>query len=108
MGFHYRQVDDTRVGEVASAVDEVLGGNSRLVKGLGKKVFELQPNLDWHKGKAVFWLLEDESLDAPVQPGEAPWERGFACWLAAHRGATVVANLVVDVLYAYLDPRIRY
>jgi alpha,alpha-trehalase len=29
----------------------------------GKKVFELQPGMDWHKGTAVRWLLE--ALELP-------------------------------------------
>ena len=43
---------------MASAVEEVLAGNSRLVKGLGKKVFELKPALPWDKGRAVGLLLD--------------------------------------------------
>ena len=58
LAVHYRQVDDARAGEVASAVDEVLAGNTRLVKGLGKKVFELKPALPWDKGRAVGLLLD--------------------------------------------------
>ena len=58
LAVHYRQVDDARVGEVANAVDEVLDGNTRLVKGLGKKVFEIKPALPWDKGRAVGVLLD--------------------------------------------------
>ena len=29
----------------------------------GKKVYELLPNTDWDKGKAVLWLLEDLHLE---------------------------------------------
>ena len=58
LAVHYRQVDDARIGEVASAVDDVLDGNTRLVKGLGKKVFELKPALPWDKGRAVALLLD--------------------------------------------------
>jgi trehalose 6-phosphate phosphatase len=36
-----------------------------LRKGYGKKVFELLPRLDWHKGKAVLWLLQALKLDRP-------------------------------------------
>ena len=57
--------DDARVGEVASAVDDVLAGNKRLVKGLGKKVFEIKPALPWDKGRAVRWLLAQLGLDSP-------------------------------------------
>jgi len=55
---HYRQVDAERVAEVAAAVDELLEDNSRLVKGLGKKVFEIKPALNWDKGRAVELLLD--------------------------------------------------
>jgi trehalose-phosphatase len=35
-----------------------------LRKGYGKKIFELQPRLDWHKGKAVLWLLQALALNS--------------------------------------------
>src|SRR6266542_634681 len=31
----------------------------------GKKVYELLPNIDWDKGKAVLWLLEKLGLEHP-------------------------------------------
>jgi len=31
----------------------------------GKKVYELLPNIDWDKGKAVLWLLEKLGLERP-------------------------------------------
>ena len=40
-------------------------GQPRLRKGWGKKVFELQPRIDWHKGKAVRWLLDALGLNTP-------------------------------------------
>ena len=55
---HYRQVDDTHIEEVARIVDAVLEDNRRLHKGLGKKVFELKPALQWDKGRAVELLLQ--------------------------------------------------
>ncbi|MBT8078601.1 MAG: trehalose-phosphatase [Gammaproteobacteria bacterium] len=54
---HYRQVDDALAGDVEQAVNEFLAANPRLIKGLGKKVFELKPALDWDKGRAVELLL---------------------------------------------------
>lgn len=62
---HYRRVQENRVKEVEDAVDRVLKEHSRLRKGSGKKVFELQPDIDWNKGKAVLWLLEQLELDRP-------------------------------------------
>lgn len=65
---HYRLVADADLPRVEQAVDRVLAGSPGLRKGLGKKVFELRPDLDWDKGHALLWLLgalelgEDEYL----------------------------------------------
>lgn len=45
------------------AVDGVIDAQPRLKKSSGKKVFEVQPGMDWHKGKALLWLLERLGLD---------------------------------------------
>jgi len=55
---HYRKVKDTQIETVEQHVDEVLSHYEGLRKSEGKKVFELQPDIDWDKGKAVTWLLE--------------------------------------------------
>jgi trehalose 6-phosphate phosphatase len=55
---HYRQVADENVPQVAQAVNEVAAHHCELRKITGKKVYELQPNIDWDKGKALLWLLE--------------------------------------------------
>lgn len=60
---HYRNVADEQVELVKQAVDKVLQGRQELKKGPGKKVLELKPNLDWHKGKAVLWLMQEIGLD---------------------------------------------
>lgn len=62
---HYRQVADDRVPEVENIVDEVSSREPKLRKSWGKKVFELQPKIDWHKGKALLWLLEKLDLAGP-------------------------------------------
>jgi trehalose-phosphatase len=40
----------------------------------GKKVYELLPDIDWDKGKAVLWLLENLGLDCangrPIYVGD--------------------------------------
>ena len=40
----------------------------------GKQVVELRPDLDWDKGRAIFWLLETLGLDlaavAPIYLGD--------------------------------------
>jgi trehalose 6-phosphate phosphatase len=62
---HYRRAADSRVGEVEQVVDQVHAASGRLRKSTGKKLFELQPDLDWHKGKALLWLLDRLGLNRP-------------------------------------------
>lgn len=60
---HYRKVGDRAIPKVEQAVDCVLGGHPNLRKSTGKKIFELQPDVDWNKGQALLWLLETLNLD---------------------------------------------
>ncbi len=62
---HYREVADKAVDSVEAVVDTVLRQNEKLRKSQGKKVYELQPRIDWHKGKALLWLLRALQLDTP-------------------------------------------
>jgi len=62
---HYREVADEAVGSVKAVVDAVWRNNEKLKKSQGKKVYELQPRIDWHKGKALLWLLRELHLDTP-------------------------------------------
>jgi alpha,alpha-trehalase len=59
IAIHYREVADKDTDKVTAAVEKVHSSFPKLRKSHGKKVFELQPNLDWHKGKAVRWLLDN-------------------------------------------------
>jgi alpha,alpha-trehalase len=69
IAIHYREVADADVEAVEAAVDEALEGREGLRKKGGKRIFELQPDVDWDKGKAVLWLLEQLGLDdADVLP----------------------------------------
>ncbi len=62
---HYRRAADEDVPRIEAVVDEVLSACGGLQKGHGKKLFRIQPNLDWHKGRAVLWLLERFKRDDP-------------------------------------------
>lgn len=62
---HYRQVADREVAQVETLLDQLLSTAPDMRKGHGKKVFEVQPNLDWNKGRAVLWLLQQLKLDGP-------------------------------------------
>ncbi|MEX2566026.1 MAG: trehalose-phosphatase [Cyclobacteriaceae bacterium] len=59
---HYRKVEKEKVKEVKNAVSEVGKGQDKLKIGKGKKILELKPDLEWHKGQALNWLLEKLEL----------------------------------------------
>ena len=55
---HYRNAKENDVSKVERAVTEVATRHHELRRIDGKKVYELLPNVDWNKGKALLWLLE--------------------------------------------------
>jgi trehalose-phosphatase len=59
---HYRNVNESDAFRVALAVDAVAARHRELRRIDGKKVYELLPDIDWNKGKAVLWLLETLDL----------------------------------------------
>jgi trehalose 6-phosphate phosphatase len=71
---HYRLVSEEKIEDVEEIVDRVAARFPELRKAYGKKVFELQPDIDWHKGKALLSLLSALKLDGsdimPVYIGD--------------------------------------
>ena len=63
---HYRKVNENDVSQSwSAAVSEVSRARHRELRRMeGKKVYELLPDIDWDKGKAVLWLLENAGLEA--------------------------------------------
>jgi trehalose 6-phosphate phosphatase len=55
---HYRLAHDAGLPRIEQAVDDAVAALPGLRKTHGKKVFELRPDLDWDKGKALLWLFE--------------------------------------------------
>jgi len=62
---HFRQAADSDVGRIERIVDGVREEHPNLRKRDGKKIFELQPDVPWDKGKAVLWLLRALDVDKP-------------------------------------------
>ncbi len=60
---HYRNMNEYDAFRVALAVDAVAAKHRELRRMDGKKVYELLPDIDWDKGKAVLWLLETLKLE---------------------------------------------
>jgi alpha,alpha-trehalase len=63
IAIHYRRVNPENVEEVEAIVDVIAGQHPELRKSYGKKIFELQPQIDWNKGKAILSLLRTLKLD---------------------------------------------
>ncbi len=61
---HYRLVPEGERPRVGQIVEEILADHPDELKVTpGKMVYEVQPNIDWDKGKAVLYLLEALDLD---------------------------------------------
>lgn len=58
IALHYRNVAKSEVCLVEKAADEAIKKYPKLRKSYGKKVYELQPDLEWNKGKALEWLMQ--------------------------------------------------
>jgi trehalose 6-phosphate phosphatase len=72
---HYRLVSEDEKPRVKQVVDEILKEHPDDLKMTpGKMVYEIQPKIDWDKGKAVLYLLETLELDrsdvVPVYIGD--------------------------------------
>lgn len=63
IAIHFRRVAPEAQEEVKAVVDRVAARHENLRKAYGKMVIELQPRIEWHKGKAILWLLEALKLD---------------------------------------------
>ncbi len=92
---HYRNVSDADVPIVEEAVRDVQSRHPRLRLSGGKKIFELRPDIDWDKGRAVLWLLEALQLDdngvLPVYIGDdVTDEDAFAA--LADRGLGIIVG----------------
>lgn len=59
---HYRRARQADVESVSRAVDRVKEDSQGLRRSNGKKVYELQPDVQWNKGEALLFLLEELGL----------------------------------------------
>ena len=64
IAIHYRHVHKDDIEYLENVVSDILQEYPRLKRGGGKKIIELKPNIDWHKGKAMNVLRE------AITPGE--------------------------------------
>ena len=59
LAVHYRQVKEEFEPQVHEIVSEVLKKYPQVKQGGGKKVIEIRPAIDWHKGKATEFLKKE-------------------------------------------------
>lgn len=90
LAIHYRMLEEPgQEPAIEEAVDRVVADEPRLRKTGGKKIFEIRPDVEWHKGKAVAMLAgflsddergpEDSREDRPEgssEEGVPPLESG--------------------------------
>jgi trehalose-phosphatase len=105
---HYRNVAGSDVSKVEQALNRVAADHGELRRIDNKKVYELQPNIDWNKGKAVLWLLQALELDGvfPIYIGDDLTDEDVFRALK-ERGAGIVVNKqprLTAARYALKDP----
>ena len=66
ISIHFRLAQEEDLPRIERVVDEVAAAHPGLRKGHGKKLFELRPDLDWHKGRALLWLMDALGLAGAV------------------------------------------
>ncbi|MFP4035767.1 MAG: trehalose-phosphatase, partial [Desulfovermiculus sp.] len=95
LAVHYRNVSGESVAEVENIVDRAIARFGRLRKGVGKKVFEIRPDIFWDKGQAVLWLLNKLELDhdgvIPVYIGDDVTDED-AFEVFAKKGITLIVG----------------
>ena len=75
IAIHFRNANENDIPFIKQKVDEMVKNSPGFKKGEGKKILEIKPDLDWHKGKALLWILEklqltDKSKYIPVYIGD--------------------------------------
>ncbi len=67
---HYRNASDQAQQRLFQLLESLTTLEPRLALHHGKKVFEIRPNVPWHKGKAVKHLMSHLNVQVPVYIGD--------------------------------------
>lgn len=93
---HYRLVVDADLQELNRIFDEVIkphleSGTIRVTRG--KKVFEIRPNIDWDKGKAVLWMIDSlKAKGPPIYVGDDRTDEDAFLALKKKNGITILVT----------------
>ena len=106
---HFRNVAEAEVEKVIETVTQELDKHPLLKKGTGKKIIELKPAIDWHKGRASLWLFEalelNDSKAIPIFVGDditdedafaSLRERGIGILVGSHGEPTSATYTLED------------
>jgi trehalose-phosphatase len=98
LSVHYRQMDEEKTPDMFRSFNRVVHkarGEGRFKVTSGKKVYELRPDVDWDKGKAIsllirkFGSLKDKDLFPVYLGDDITDEDGFAAIQRYGKGLTV-------------------
>ena len=91
---HVRLVAPAERARVDAIVERVQRAHPSLRREGGKLLFELRPDVDWDKGRAVCWLLEalDRDLSAALFIGDDLTDESVFRVLAGRGAGVVVAE----------------
>jgi trehalose-phosphatase len=62
IAIHYRNAAAGTYMEIKKYLSERVSQHPDYKIGRGKKIFEIRPAIDWHKGKAIEWILRELDL----------------------------------------------
>jgi alpha,alpha-trehalase len=121
---HYRQSPPDRVDELRRTVESVASSSPELRMTPGKKIFELRPDVDWHKGRALTSLLHSFGLDSdrvvPIYIGDDTTDedafdeiacRGIPILVTGGRASRTSAHYSLrdpEEVAAFLEELLRY
>jgi len=62
IALHYRQASEEGEKAVKETVRKIANNSSDLKRSSGKKVAEIRPDIEWDKGKAISWLMNEVGI----------------------------------------------
>lgn len=65
IALHYRNVDEVYIRQIFQAAEQIVQRTPELKLLSGKKILEIRPNMDWHKGKSMQWIAQQRQLNHP-------------------------------------------
>lgn len=93
---HFRRADIKDVTSVEKIVDAIVAKHPGLRKTGGKMIFELRPDIDWDKGKALQWILRQLGRAGdkvcPIYIGDDLTDEDAFCVLRDHGIAILVSS----------------